>query len=67
MAASLIFGLMLATVLVLFLIPTYYYLYARFMGAQPNEPWSDKMDGKHEGTGYNTSELQHSEAAPLQA
>ncbi|QDT27467.1 Multidrug resistance protein MdtB [Gimesia panareensis] len=67
MAASLIFGLMLATVLVLFLIPTYYYLYARFMGAQPNEPWYDKMDGKHEGTGYNDSELQHSGAAPLQA
>ncbi|QDV17036.1 Multidrug resistance protein MdtB [Gimesia panareensis] len=67
MAASLIFGLMLATVLVLFLIPTYYYLYARFMGAQPNEPWYDKMDGKHEGTDYNDSELQHSGAAPLQA
>lgn len=67
MAASLIFGLMLATVLVLFLVPTYYYLYARLMGAQPNEPWWDKMDGKHEEAAYNESEGQHSGAAPVQA
>lgn len=67
MAASLIFGLMLATVLVLFLIPTYYYLYARFMGAQPDEPWFDKMDGKDEGSGYNASEKQHVEVVPTQA
>ncbi len=44
MAASLIFGLILATGLVLFLIPTYYYLYARSMGAQPDQPWDRKMD-----------------------
>ncbi|HBL46055.1 MAG TPA: AcrB/AcrD/AcrF family protein, partial [Planctomycetaceae bacterium] len=56
MAASLIFGLMLATVLVLFLIPTYYYLYARAMGAQADEPWLRKMDGNEEGDDYNSIE-----------
>ncbi|QDT89745.1 efflux RND transporter permease subunit [Gimesia algae] len=56
MAASLIFGLMLATVLVLFLIPTYYYLYARALGAKADEPWIRKMDGKEEGADYNKHE-----------
>ncbi|QDT78728.1 Multidrug resistance protein MdtB [Gimesia maris] len=56
MAASLIFGLMLATVLVLFLIPTYYYLYARALGAQADEPWIRKMDGNEEGADYNVNE-----------
>ncbi|MCA9006718.1 MAG: efflux RND transporter permease subunit, partial [Planctomycetaceae bacterium] len=53
MAASLIFGLMLATVLVLFLIPTYFYLYARAMGAQADEPWIRNSDGNEEGADYN--------------
>ncbi len=66
MAASLIFGLMLATVLVLFLIPTYYYLYARAMGAKPDEPWSRKVDGQEANPGYNMDEDQFSEIAPLQ-
>ncbi|WP_417387567.1 efflux RND transporter permease subunit [Gimesia sp.] len=56
MAASLIFGLMLATVLVLFLIPTYYYLYARALGAQADEPWIRNSDGNEEGAAYNRSE-----------
>lgn len=66
MAASLIFGLMLATVLVLFLIPTYYYLYARAMGAQPDEPWVRKMDGLEDETGYNRDEDQLTELRPVQ-
>ncbi|WP_339732137.1 efflux RND transporter permease subunit [uncultured Gimesia sp.] len=66
MAASLIFGLMLATVLVLFLIPTYYYLYARAMGAKPDEPWIRKMDGNEEEQGYNIAEGQLSEVTPMQ-
>ncbi|QDT42064.1 Multidrug resistance protein MdtB [Gimesia alba] len=66
MAASLIFGLMLATVLVLFLIPTYYYLYARAMGAKPDEPWVRNLDGKEEGQGYNIDEGQLSGVTPMQ-
>lgn len=66
MAASLIFGLMLATILVLFLIPTYYYLYARAMGAKPDEPWIRKMDGKEDEPGYNIQEGQFTGTAPIQ-
>lgn len=55
MAASLIFGLMLATILVLFLIPTYYYLYARALGAQADEPWIRNLDGNDEGADYNVN------------
>jgi multidrug efflux pump subunit AcrB len=66
MAASLIFGLMLATVLVLFLIPTYYYLYARAMGAKPDEPWVRKSDGNEDEAGYNVGERQSSGIMPIQ-
>ena len=66
MAASLIFGLMLATILVLFLIPTYYYLYARALGAKPDEPWIRKVDGQEDKPGYNIDEGHFTEIAPVQ-
>ncbi|WP_417378864.1 efflux RND transporter permease subunit [Gimesia sp.] len=66
MAASLIFGLMLATVLVLFLIPTYYYLYARALGAKADEPWIRKMDGNEDGAAYNVNEDPVSGSVPIQ-
>jgi HAE1 family hydrophobic/amphiphilic exporter-1 len=38
MAASLCFGLMTSTVLVLILVPTFYNLYARIFGVSVDEP-----------------------------
>lgn len=66
MAASLIFGLILATGLVLFLIPTYYYLYARSMGANPDQPWDRRIDSPEDKPGYENREGKLTEIAPLQ-
>lgn len=65
MAASLIFGLILATGLVLFLIPTYYYLYARMMGAQPDQPWNRKIDESEGPTADNPEEGKMPEMVPV--
>jgi multidrug efflux pump subunit AcrB len=51
MAVSLAFGLMLSTVLVLYLVPTFYLLYAKLpMTAPEEDPWAEVAETRRQPT-----------------